>query len=329
MSDLKTLPWPFPDEDRTFRYGVNVQPAPRLTTTLAGEWGEHVVDLGDDYLYMMQLRRDILDRDPGRAQMLPHMMPACWDVMLFLMRQLAASYPASMLLEGKGNHYRWTNRLLGIEQSFTLGDLFTLPEDPLTFIGCQVPDDILLLTERDDQLWFDAALVTSSADWSVKFDIGMSFDEIHVPVPGLTAGGVTGRAQSFMRMLTTDQIYRRVNWTFSAVGSRLRDTSLETMPQWMHDMPELISQKDWGRIQLRIELEHLIRLPLTGALVFNIRTYLAPLSDIAAIPQWAEQLAAIVTELPQEIAEYKGIDGYRVEAMKWLRAQSEVLAATG
>lgn len=173
MSDLKTLPWPFPEEDRSLRYAVNVQPAPQNTKTLAGSWGEHVVDLGDDY--------------------------------------------------------------------------------SLTFIGCQVPDDILLLTERDNQLWFDAALVTSSADWSVKFDMGMSFDEIHVPVPGLTAGSLTGLAQSFLRMLTTEQVYRRVNWTLSAVGSRLRDTSLETMPQWMYDMPELVAQKDWGRLQLRID----------------------------------------------------------------------------
>ncbi len=78
----------------------------------------------------------------------------------------------------------------------------------------------------------------------------------------------------------------------------MRDTSLETMPQWMHDLPRLIDDKDWGRIQLRIELEHLIRRPMTGALVFNIRSYMAPLAEFATIPEWAGQLADIVEELP-------------------------------
>ncbi|RIK12880.1 MAG: DUF3445 domain-containing protein, partial [Acidobacteria bacterium] len=121
--------------------------------------------------------------------------------------------------------------------------------------------------------------------------------------------------------------YRRVNWTFSAVGSRRRDTSLETMPDWMDDMPRLVADRDWGRIQLRIELEHLIRLPMTGTLVFNIRTYMAPLEEIAQVPVWAEQLADIVEELPGEIAAYKGIDSYRRPAMAWLRERTRTYAA--
>ncbi|EHI47132.1 hypothetical protein OPAG_03940 [Rhodococcus opacus PD630] len=327
-SDLTCLPWPFPAGDETFRYAVNVEPAPRYTPTLAGGWGRHVVDLGLEYVPMMQLKREILAKDPGRVQILPHMIPACWDVMLYLMRQMADSYPETMQLAGQGNRYHWRNTLLDIDQHFEMGDLATLPEDPLTFIGCQVPDDILLLTERHDQLWFDAAIVTFAADWSIKFDVGMNFNEIHRPVPGLTSGGITSRAQQFMRHLTTDRIFRRANWTFSAVGSPHRDTSLETRPEWEDDIPNLIADGDYGRVQLRIELEHLIRLPLTGALVFNIHTYMAPLSDIATIPAWAEQLADIVTELPADIAAYKGIDSYRHHAARWLRTQSSAPAST-
>ncbi|QYB07717.1 DUF3445 domain-containing protein [Rhodococcus sp. USK10] len=322
-SDLSGLPWPFPADEDTFRYAVNVEPAPRYTPTPAGGWGEHIVDLGFEYAAMMALKREILQKDPGRVQILPHMMPACWDVMLYLMRELSTSYPDVMQLTGEGpGRYHWRNTLLELDQHFVLGDLATLPEDPLTYIGCQVPDDILLLTDRHDQLWFDAAIVTFAADWSVKFDIGMSFNEIHRPVPGLTANGVTGRAQQFMRRLTCDRVFRRVNWTFSAVGSPHRDTSLETRPEWEHDLPQLIADGDFGRIRLRIELEHLIRLPMTGALVFNIHTYMAPLAEIATIPAWSDQLAKIITELPDDIAAYKGIDGYRQQAAQWLRAET-------
>ena len=321
MTDLHRLPWPFPDTDETFRYSVNVEPAPRLTRTAAGQWGQHMVDLGDDYLEQVALRRAILDADPGRLQVLPHMGPASWDMLIHLMRSMAGSYPEHMQLQQRGSRYLWRNDLLGLEQAFVLGDDETLPEHPLQYIGCQVPDDLLMVTERSGQLWFDAALVTSSADWSVKFDIGMSMDEIHRPVPGFTTTGLTGRAQQFMMKIPVGQVYRRVNWTLSAVGNRRRDTSLETRPLWMHEAPALIEDGDYGQVQLRIELEHLARLPMTGAITFNIRTYMASLEDLATVPAWAGQLAAVVDELPQDIADYKGIGSYRHEAMAWLRAK--------
>ncbi|MGV5047515.1 heme-dependent oxidative N-demethylase family protein [Rhodococcus pyridinivorans] len=321
-SDLSYLPWPFLEGENRFRYGVNVEPARRRVDTFVGGWGEHIVDLGPDYVEMMALRQGILERDPHRVRYLPHMTPASWDLLMFYFREMAASYPDLMTLDRLGSGYRWRNQPLGIDCTFVPGDPETLPEHPLVFVACQIPDDVLLVTERDGHLYFDAAVVTSSADWSVKFDIGMSMHEIHRPVPGLTRDGVTDRAEQFLRRLTADQPYRRVNWTFSAVGSRRRDTSLETMPEWMDDIPRLMAEKDWGRIQLRIELEHLIRLPTTGAIVFNIRTYMAPLAEIAAYPQWAYQLADIVEELPREIAQYKGIDEYRMEAMAWLRERA-------
>ncbi|MGY1636146.1 heme-dependent oxidative N-demethylase family protein [Geodermatophilus sp. SYSU D00742] len=321
MNDLSRLPWPFSPGERAFRYAVNVEPARRRVETPAGHWGAHVVDLGEDYQEQMLLRRDILARDPGRRQVLPHMEPACWDMLLYLLRELVSARPDAMHLEehrGARRAFSWRNDLLGIEQDFVLGDPATLPTDPLTWIACQVPDDILMVSDRGGRLWFDAALVTWAAAWSVKFDVGMHLDEIHGPVPRLNEEGVTSRATRFMRSLTSDQTYRRVNWTFSAHGSPRRDISLETKPDWDTDIPHLVRDGDYGRLQLRIELEHLTRLPLTGTLTFNIRTYMAPLSAIAAIPEWGEQLAAIVAELPDDIAEYKGIAPYRAEAVAWL-----------
>ncbi len=322
MSDLSRLPWPFSPTERTFRYTVNVEPARRRVETPVGSWGEHVVDLGADYQEQMQLRREPLARDPGRRQVLTHMEPACWDMLLYLLRELVSARPDAMHLSedpGRRRAFSWRNDLLGIEQDFVLGDPTTLPSDPLTWIACQVPDDILMVSDRGGRLWFDAALVRAAA-WSVKFDVGMHLDEIHGPVPRLNEEGVTGRAARFMRSLTSDRTYRRVNWTFSAHGSPRRDISLETKLDWDTDIPRLIRDGDYGRLQLRIELEHLTRLPLTGALTFNIRTYMAPLSEIARVPEWSEQLAAIVAGLPDDIAEYKGIVPYRDEAVAWLIA---------
>ena len=36
---------------------------------------------------------------------------------------------------------------------------------------------------NESELWVDAGMVTTQADWSLDFDIGMNFHEWHAPVP--------------------------------------------------------------------------------------------------------------------------------------------------
>lgn len=316
------LPWPFPDDLDAFRYSVNVEPARLLRRTAAGEWGATIVDLGgEEYGAIMAERRRILDDDPHRVRIMPGMLPACWDLLLYYLRDLAASYPAIMRLDEDPrdpDRFRWRNAALGTDQTFVLGDAASLPWDPMTFLGREVPDDLLLVKERDGELCFDAGLVTFAAAWSVSFDVGMTMAEIHNPVPRLTREGITSRAEQFLRRLPVDQVYRRVNWTLSASGSRLLDVSLEELPAWAGDIPALVAAEDWGRLQLRIEVEHFIRLPMTGAVTFNIRTHMTSLEEIRQVPAWRDQLGRVVLELPEDLAAYKGFLDYREPAMAWL-----------
>ena len=202
---------------------------------------------------------------------------------------------------------------------YALLSLFVhVPPLPLGFF------DLLLVKERDGRLCFEAGLVTFAAAWSVSFDVGMTMDEIHNPVPRLTREGITSRAEQFLRRLPADQVYRRVNWTLSASGSRKLDVSLEELPAWGTDIPALVRDEDWGRLQLRIEVEHFVRLPMTGAVTFNIRTHMTSLDEIRRVPAWREQLARVVLELPEDLATYKGFADYREPAMAWLRREVSV-----
>ena len=315
------LPWPFPDDLDAFRYSVNVEPARVPRRTAAGEWGAHIVDLGgEEYGAIMADRRRILDADPCRVRIMPGMLPACWDLLLYYLRDLAASYPHVLELDEDGDRFYWRNHALGTDQRFVLGDAGSLPCDPMTFLGREIPDDLLLVKERDGALCFDAGLVTFAAAWSVSFDVGMTMAEIHNPVPRLTHEGITSRAEQFLRRLPADQVYRRVNWTFSASGSRRLDVSLEELPDWGTDIPALVRDRDWGRLQLRIEVEHFVRLPMTGAVTFNIRTHMTSLEQVRRVPAWRDQLARVVLELPEDLAAYKGFLDYREPAMAWLLA---------
>ncbi len=308
VDHLSNLPWPFPENDTTFEYAVNVEPARVPCVTHGGEWGRHLVDLGGaEYPTIMAERRRILDADPHRVKIMPGMELACWDLLLYYLRDLDLSYPQIMhLTDEPGGQFHWRNTILGTDQRFSFGDWNTLPHGPLDFLAREIPDDLLLVIERDGRLYFDAGAVTFAAAWSVSFDVGMDMYEIHTPVPHLIRTGVVNRAEQFLRQLRADEAYRRVNWTLSTSDSHKLDVSLEELPEWGRDIPRMVRERDYGRARLRIELEHFVRLPMTGAVTFNIRTFMASLRDVRRIPAWSTQLATVIDTLDEQIAAYKG-----------------------
>lgn len=316
--------FPFPFVTDQYRYTTNVEPAPRLTRTPAGQWGTTILDIDGQYHHELTERAEILASDPTRHAVLPHMRPAAWDTMLTLMRHLSADHPESMLLSHNADDsWSWENKLLGRYCRFVYGDESTLPCDPLSYIAGQVQEDIVLLDQRNDQLFADAGVVTFAADWSFGFDVGMSFLEIHGPVPRIRQEGVITRAHEFLKRLQPHQPHRRSNWTM-AIGRRL-DVSAERYPEWGPDRDwiQTVDDETFGAVvQLRVEIQHLIRLPHSGAIMFLIRTYMLPLEQLATVESWRVRTAAALAELPDDMAEYKGIVKYRDRAAAWLMRDS-------
>ncbi|MEY9838253.1 DUF3445 domain-containing protein [Streptacidiphilus sp. EB103A] len=315
--DPRIARFPFPFRDDSYRYSTNVEPARRFTPTEAGGWGDRVLDIDDEYRDELTHRAAILRRDPSRCTVLPHMRAAAWDTLLTVLRELAATHPQRMTLERDGARYRWRNQLLGTEQEFLYGDDASLPGGPLGFAGQQVQEDIVLLDQREGSLWADAGLVTFAADWSLGFDVGMRFLEVHGPVPRIHEERVITRAEQFLMRLQPGQEFRRTNWTMT-VDRRL-DSSTETYPEWGRDRRLVVDDDRLpDRLHLRVEVQHLIRLAESGAVLFLIRTYLASLTDIARIPAWRRRLGSVLAELPQDMTDYKGLTRYRDAAAHWL-----------
>ncbi|MCV7054124.1 heme-dependent oxidative N-demethylase family protein [Mycolicibacterium gilvum] len=315
---IETFPFPFAAD--TYRYTTNVEPAGSSVHTPAGRWGERVVDIDSEYETELAERAEILAADPTRYAVLPHMRVACWDAMLTLMREMSSAYPDTMSLERHGAGWRWRNDRLGITQDFVIGDETTLPAEPLAYIGGQVQEDIVLLDQRDGDLFGDAGVVTFTADWSFGFDVGMTFLEIHGPVPRLRQTGVITRAREFLMRLQPGETYRRTNWTLT-IDRRL-DVSTERYCEWGPDrtLIQTVPDDEFGRrVHLRVEVQHLIRLPESGSICFLIRSYMLPLADLAAFEPWRQRAAAVLAELPDDIADYKGIIAYRDRAVAWLR----------
>lgn len=342
---LELRDFPFPLTKDTYRYSANLQPGGQRQVTEAGSWGETITRSGPDYEELIAERARLLEADPGKLISVPYLRAAEWDTLLYLMRHLAAEHPADFALtetaapaeptepatppgpEGPaapGRQLRWVNRRLGLTQDFVPGDPATLPagQGPLEFIGRQVVEDLVLLDEREDRLWADAGLVTFASGWSFPFVAGMTFQEIHGPIPQANPDGVFARAEAFLRRLRPGEAYRRLNWTFQP--GRMLDKSMDSYPAWQPEAARVLAlanQREWAEnVYLRVELQHLVRLETSGAVLFLIDTRLASLAALARVPAWVARMIAVLDELPRDIADYKGLTGLRPRVVAFLRS---------
>ena len=309
--NIRRFPFPFPDDN--YMYSVNMEPHVKGA---AGTVFENLIDVDEHYISEMADRALVLKADPLRYQALPHMMQAQWDTLELLMEQQAAGYPEHFTLEKNGDRWRWINRPLGIDDTFTFGDLTTLPMEPLEYISRQTQGDITIVDQRDNNLWMDAGMVTTQADWSLDFDVGMNFMEWHGPVTLAHQQGVFERALKFLLSMQQGKPIRRYNWTMT-INPRL-DTSPENYPKWGKDRTTVTPENVGDKVHLRVEVQTLWRLPRSNALLFVIRCYLMNMSELVTVPKWANRFHRVLGSLPTELVDYKGITRYRDVTVEWL-----------
>lgn len=296
---IKRFPFPFPEDD--YMYSVNMEPH---MPGRPGSVFEHTFDVDEHYVAEMRDRARVLRDDPLRCQSLPHMTLAGWDLLELIMESFARDYPQWFSLTKSGNQWHWINRPLNIDQKFTFLDESTLPCGPMEYITRQAQGDFTLQDQRNDNLWIEAGMVTTQADWSLDFDIGMSFHEWHAPVPKAHEMGVFDRALKFLLQLQHGAPVRRFNWTMTV--DPLLDTSPENYPKWGPGKTTLTKENIGQRQHLRVELQTLFRLPRSNAIAFPIRCYLCSFEDLVTQPKWARRLHRVVRDLPDELATYKG-----------------------
>ena len=306
--------FPFPFNEDKYMYSVNMEP--HVPAGPEGGAFRNLVDIDEHFVAEMQDRAKVLKEDPLRYQALPHMMTAQWDTLELLMEHQAASYPEHFSLTKDGDRWHWINRPMGIDQHFTFGDAATLPMEPLEFITRQAQGDFVIVDQRDNNLWCDAGMVTTQADWSLDFDIGMNFHEWHGPVPLAHEIGVFDRALKFLLNLQLGKPVRRLNWTMT-INPRL-DTSPENYHKWGPDRATVTPENVGNKVHLRCELQSLWRLPRSNAILFVIRCYLIKMEELVSVPKWARRFHRVLRDLPPQLVDYKGLTRYRPATIDWL-----------
>jgi dimethylamine monooxygenase subunit A len=312
-SEEAILRFPFPFPEDTYMYSVNIEPHVRGGPTAAFQ---AAFDVDEHYIAECRERGLVLAQDPNRCLVLPHMMAAQWDTLELIMESLAQDYPQDFQLQRDGEHWTWTNRLLGLCDSFVFGDPHSLPHEPFEYITRQAQGDFTLQDQRDDNIYIDGGMVTTQADWSLEFNVGMTFHEWHGPVPVAHEMGVFDRALQFMMRIQYAKPVRRLNWTMT-VNPRL-DTSPENYPIWGPDRTTITPQNVGGKLYLRVELQTLFRLPRSNGILFGVRAYLVNISDLARVPKWGRRLHRVLRDLHPELVGYKGLTRYHKTAVDYL-----------
>lgn len=139
-------------------------------------------------------------------------------------------------------------------------------------------EDMCLLTRREDEETYrlTGGAVAFPTDWRLEDKIGRPLPEVHAPIHGyeeqLSAG-----VDNFMNGLAPHAIYGRANWFVVA------SDALRYLPD---DPPEErfahVTPANAGRtLIVRCERQTLRRLPDSGAIVFTIGIYLAPLGSLS------------------------------------------------
>jgi hypothetical protein len=308
---IKRFPFPFDRDD--YMYSVNMEPH---TPGRPGSVFEHAFDVDEHYIAEMRDRALVLQEDPLRCQSLPHMELAGWDLLELIMESKARDYPEWFELHKNGNKWHWINKPLQIEQKFTFLDPSTLPYGPMEYITRQAQGDFTLQDQRDENLWIEAGMVTTQADWSLDFDIGMGFHEWHAPVPLAHEKGIFDRALKFLLKLQHGAPVRRFNWTMTV--DPLLDTSPENYPKWGPTRAEITPENVGQRLHLRVELQTLWRLPRSNAIAFPIRCYLIKFEELVTQPKWARRLHRVVRDIHPDLAAYKGFLRNRDAMAAWL-----------
>lgn len=308
---IKRFPFPFGEDQ--YMYSVNIEPHAKGKP---GSVYEYALDVDEHYVAECLDKQITLEQDPGRYESLPHMMDAQWDFVELCMEAMARDYPKHFSLQKNGKTWTWENKPLDIKDTFVFGDASTLPMDPFKYMGLQVQGDFVLLDQRDETLYADAGFVTSQADWSLAFNVGMSWKEWHGPVPRVTELGVMDRALKYLLNLQLGSPVRRLNWTMT-INPRL-DTSPENYPLWGGDRNKVNADNAGDLAHLRVELQSLFRMPRSNAIMFGVRCYLISLNEIATYPRWVKRLHRVLKGLHPDLIEYKGITKFHAAAVSWL-----------
>ena len=181
--------------------------------------------------------------------------------------------------------------------------------DALVDAASRVADDLcILMPGRDGRPVLSAAALCSPNRWRLAEKLGSTMAGIHAPVARYETD-LARPADAVMARLAPGKPVWRSNWGLSTHAALFQPDvpPVETVPP--------------AEMWLRIEWQTLRRLPVTGGILFTIRTWVETLADFATRdPSVVQDFADLVAKIPDEVAVYKSIAPHRDAVFAWLES---------
>jgi hypothetical protein len=169
---------------------------------------------------------------------------------------------------------------------------------PLDAAARLVPEDLVLLVERDGRLVFGGGSVCFPNRWDLRSKLGLSMAGVHAPVAQLNEQ-LEAPIDSFFDRLTPDRSFWRLGWGILDTPDWYTPVDGTAAPRPVDPAPD--------QFFLRVERETLRRFPMTNCVLFTIRTYVAPILAAADDPDVARRLADSLSALPDDVRGYKDL----------------------
>ncbi|WP_116368776.1 heme-dependent oxidative N-demethylase family protein [Parahaliea mediterranea] len=219
---------------------------------------------------------------------LPASLPAQRELASLLLEHLLHSHPDVF--------QRHSQRQA--QQLYCMPGGFRVPlahEEVLWNASLWVADDLVIMEPRGDSYALTAASLCAASQWRLEDKFGGSLAAIHAVIPGFDQA-LLPRVERFFHHLKPAHPVVRFNWSLQ------HGHTLNRRPG---------SEGGAGEpLYYRVERQSLRRLPQTGAVVFTIRVYLHPLTQLADVDGALPALLRAIDANPVGMQQYKGFERF-------------------
>ncbi|CAH0023835.1 unnamed protein product [Clonostachys rhizophaga] len=309
IKDTKPLPY------RAFRYGPKYHVTMGLRTIHPTEW----IELDSDFpKYHADKAVRIKERGSKCVETHPDAFPAAIELLEELVNYLPDRYPSLYERTATGIKNKWSGEDINIVER-------PLAEDPMALCARLVQDDLAIMIEQPDgQYRLLAGAILLAGFWRFSDKFGMTLSDIHTSgdVPHFKEKLESGMMK-FFRRLKCDDFYSRNNYFMQV------DDSLS----WSHSIGDEDSPGiSWSTAEKNKAIDHhwfrserqtLRRLPKSGGVVFTIRTYFLPVTELVSEDYVPGRLASAVRSWDDSVARYKGRERYGEVLLEYLDAKHQ------
>lgn len=176
---------------------------------------------------------------------------------------------------------------------------------PLYAAARQVPDDLCLMERREDGWTLTALSLSAGSFFTAQDAIGKSLAGLHGPVTGFN-DRLLPRVSRIFEGLREDLVLERRNWTL--LNTDVLHTPTPAPIRAL--IPGITADEAAAKLFTRVERQTLRRLPRTRGVLFTIRVWTSPLSEVLADPERARRFAQAWRTAHPDFRAYKHLDLY-------------------